>query len=356
MTRDAIRTDGRVDGVSRQGVHGVDPDAVLAAIQARHAAVTSGGVVSDGRKLGLVVEGGAMRGVLSAGGAVALAQMGLSDVFDEVYATSAAVMNASYFITNQPLRGISVYFDHCTTRHFINPWRIWKVVDVDYVFDHVAVHEKVLDTARLLSARSRLFVAVIDKNTGEAFMVDVQAARDPALQVLKASAAIPVLYNRTVDVGGRACMDGGLAIPVGVVQAVDRGCTDVLVLSTRAAGYVSSEPTWLSRTMFNLICARGRRGLNEVFAHRHLRSREARDLSMGRTPPPAGVHIATICADDDEPVERLTMDRSILHAGAVRYGRKVLRAFGHPKADGWTLPFDCAAAGRQSPEPLLSKS
>ncbi|MEQ1909744.1 MAG: patatin-like phospholipase family protein [Vicinamibacterales bacterium] len=326
-------------------LYGSTPEVVIAAILQRSARRQAGDRRPDGRKLGLVIEGGALRGVASAGGAVVLAQLGFSDLFDEVYATSAAVMNASYFISNQPLLGISVYFDNCTTRQFVNPWRFWKIVDVDYIFDDVAVHEKPLDVARVAASSSRLQVAVIDRRTGDAFMVDARSHGIPMLRILKASAAIPILYNRTVDIGGRPCMDGGLAIPFGLKHAISDGCTDVLVLSTRPPDHASKKPNWLHRLLFNVLCARGRSAVNRVFAERHLRSRELRDLSTGRTPPPAGVSIATICAEADENIERLTRDRQKLHSAAVSYGRKVLRVFGKNPAT-WTLPEDCAVAAR----------
>jgi hypothetical protein len=185
-------------------------------------------------------------------------------------------------------------------------------------------------------------------------MVDVRSAGVPPLQVLKASAAIPVFYNRSVYIGGRPCIDGGLVIPFGVKQAVADGCTDVFVLSTRPPGYVSSKPGWFDRAMFNLVCARGSAAMNRVFAERHLRSREASELALGRQPLPPGVSIATLYSEETEGIERTTTDRRKLHGAAVNYGRKVLRVFGHRVADTWMLPEDCAAAGLAvSPEPLL---
>jgi predicted patatin/cPLA2 family phospholipase len=334
-------------------LRGWNPAAVIAAIKDRHARRQAGDNRPDGRKLGLVIEGGAMRAVCSAGGAVVLAQLGYSSVFDEVYATSAAVMNASYFISNQPLLGISVYFDNCTSRRFVSLLRFWKIVDVDYIFDRVAVSEKPLDIERVTTSPSRLLVAVIDKSTGEAVMLDPRKSREPLLRVLKASAAIPVLYNRTVQIDGRPCMDGGLAIPFGIRQALENGCTDVLVLSTRPADHVSGQPGWVSRLMFNLICARGNPAMNRIFAERHLRSRESRDLSLGRVPPPSSANIATVCADGAENMHRLTTDRRKLHAAAVSYGTKVLRVFGKG-GDVWTLPEDCAAAETASLQPNLT--
>ncbi len=78
-------------------VHGVRPQAVVEAIKARAANSRAGDPRDDGRKLGLVIEGGGMRGVTSGGGAVALGHLGFTDLFDEVYATSAGAMNAAYF-------------------------------------------------------------------------------------------------------------------------------------------------------------------------------------------------------------------------------------------------------------------
>src|SRR5437764_7370914 len=108
----------------RPPLYGVHPSAVIATIRARAHHLNKGERRADGRKLGLVIEGGAMRSVYSAGGAVALAHLGFSQIFDEVYATSAGVMNASYFLSNQPLVGITVYYDSCTSHLFMNPLRL----------------------------------------------------------------------------------------------------------------------------------------------------------------------------------------------------------------------------------------
>src|SRR5215471_7011063 len=61
------------------------------------------GLLREGRalsglstKLGLVVEGGGMRGVVSGGSLIAMERVGLSSVFDEVYGESAGAINACY--------------------------------------------------------------------------------------------------------------------------------------------------------------------------------------------------------------------------------------------------------------------
>jgi hypothetical protein len=53
----------------------------------------------DPFKLGLVVEGGGMRGCVSGGGLQALSDLGLRDAFDAVYGSSAGAINSTYFLS-----------------------------------------------------------------------------------------------------------------------------------------------------------------------------------------------------------------------------------------------------------------
>jgi predicted patatin/cPLA2 family phospholipase len=317
-------------------LYGVNPERAVAAIKGRVERMRAGEGPADGRKLALVVEGGAMRGVCSAGGVAALAHLGFTELFDEVYATSAGAMNASYFLSGQPASGISIYFDDCTTRLFINPLRFWKLIDIDYLFDRVVTAVKPLDVGRVLASRTKLFVAVIDKRTGEGRVIDTRATKAPLLSVLKAATAVPIFYNRTVEVDGSPYMDAGLAIPFPLEQALANGCTDILVLTTRPPDFITERPGWLARRMFDAISARGLDGMSHTFASHHVRVQGARDLALGRAPTPPGVNVATVCTDPSETVRRTTVNRERLRAGAVRYARKVLRAFG-ADAEDWDL-------------------
>lgn len=320
-------------------LHGVNPAAAIAAIKARAERWRAGDRTPDGRKLGLVVEGGAMRGVCSAGGVMALAHLGYSDIFDEVYATSAGAMNASYFLSGQGEQGITIYFDDCTTRLFMNPLRVWKIMDVDYLFDQVVTRVKRLDVDRILASPTKFFVAVIERPTGQGLVLDAKATRSPLLQVLKAATALPVLYNRAVDIDGRQCIDGGLANPVPIEPALASGCTDILVLLTRPAEFRYPKPGWASRCLFNLISARGNPGLSRTFRLCDERSHAVRDLALGRAETPAGVNVVTVCTDEPETIQRTTSNRLLLRDAAVTYGRQTLAVFGEAAEEWDTKPW-----------------
>jgi predicted patatin/cPLA2 family phospholipase len=324
-----IRIITQPESVAGEHLHGTNPEAVISAIKTRYFNRQSGNDAADGRKLALIFEGGAMRGAASAGGAVALEHLGFSAIFDEIYATSAGVMNASYFLASQTNMGITIYFEDLTTGRFIKPMRFWKLVDVDYLIDEVATFRKPLDVQRVLKSPTRLFVVVMDKATGEASLVDTKNSTIPLLNIIKAALALPVLYNRTVELEGKHCMDGGLRIPFPLQQAIDNGCTDILLLLSRSYEYVARGPSWLERCIFNLVCARGRRGLRAAFASHHLTSRAARDVALGRSPAnQSSINIAAICTERSDAIQRTTVDPATLRAAAISYGRRTLRAFG----------------------------
>ena len=83
----------------------------------------------DGCKVALVVEGGGMRGCVSAGMVCALHHLGLRETVDVVYGSSAGSIVGAYFITEQlPWFGPEVYYDKLTTagREFIDTSRLLR--------------------------------------------------------------------------------------------------------------------------------------------------------------------------------------------------------------------------------------
>jgi predicted patatin/cPLA2 family phospholipase len=86
---------------------------------------------SDGAKVALAVEGGGMRGCVSAGMIGAIHHLNLTSAFDVVYGSSAGTVIAAYLITGQlPWFGPEVYYDRLTTagREFIDTRRVLRAV------------------------------------------------------------------------------------------------------------------------------------------------------------------------------------------------------------------------------------
>ena len=63
----------------------------------------------DNNKIAVAIEGGGMRGCVSAGATAALHYLGLTDSVDVVYGSSAGSMIGAYFCTRQP-EGMGIYY------------------------------------------------------------------------------------------------------------------------------------------------------------------------------------------------------------------------------------------------------
>ena len=305
---------------------GTRPEAAIANIRRRSGKDSSN--AGDGRKLGLIIEGGAMRGIFSCGGGIALELLGLSRAFDEVYACSSGAINAAYFVAGQAAYSVSIYYDEVNNRNFINPLRLNNILNMDFLFDEVIKRRKPLDVERVLSSPSKLRISITDANTGAGFLIDAQDSRYALLDSLRASATHPLLSERTRRLGDRECFDGGFANPLPVKDAIDNGCTDLLVLSTRPSDYIDPRPGLVLRMLFTWLCARGNAALLEAAEDIHVRENQSRDLALGRRAAPPGVNIVAICPDAATRLSRTMKNRELLKAAAAEGARQVFRAFG----------------------------
>jgi predicted patatin/cPLA2 family phospholipase len=304
---------------------GTRPEAAIANIRARYGKDARS--AADGRKLALIVEGGAMRGVFSCGSGVALESLGLTRAFDEVYACSSGAINAAYFLAGQAAYSVSIYYDEVNNRQFINPLRIKNILDMNFLFDEVIAKRKPLDVGRVLASPSRLRISITDAHTGAGFLVDGRDSRYALLDSLRASATHPLLSERSRRLGDRDCFDGGFANPLPIADAVESGCTDIFLLLTRGSDYVDPRPGFLLRTLFKWRCARGNATLIAAGEQIHVRENESRDLALGRRAPPSSVNIVAICPEVTTQLARTMTNREALKSAAAAGGRQVLDAF-----------------------------
>jgi predicted patatin/cPLA2 family phospholipase len=193
----------------------------------------------DGASIALCVEGGAMRGVVSAGMVSALEELGLVNAFDAVYGSSAGAINAAYFLAGQARMGTTVYYEDINTHHFIDLWRPLRgrpIVDLGFFIDDVAVNRKVLDTARVLASATPLAVLATDADSAEpAVFRNFENGAD-LLQALRAGSTMPVIAGEPRGYRGRRYFDASLSEPIPVPAAETDGHTHLLVLLTRPSG------------------------------------------------------------------------------------------------------------------------
>jgi predicted patatin/cPLA2 family phospholipase len=293
---------------------------ILELLRERRARASRPGAREDHFKLGLAVEGGGMRGIVSAAMLSALEDLGLGKAFDAIYAASVGALNAAYFLVGETWYPLSIYYDDLTTTKFLDfrrPLRRRAMLDLDYAFDVVIERAKPLDYDAVLASPIPLHVAVTFVDTLTAEVVSGFESKEDLKSALRASGWLPLATDGTATFRGRPAVDGGALVAHPFRFAIDDGCTHVLSLSTRPMAPPRQRLTLLQRyaawRMEGL-----RRGLGAAYV-RGVRAyaKERADLARART-----VADSTPCVLDLAPlpgtpeIKRHEMDRGRLLEGA----------------------------------------
>ena len=200
-------------------------------------------------KVGLVVQGGGMMGVYSMGVLAALEEMGFGTCFDHVAGSSAGALNGAYFITGQAGYAVETYVKHLSTRKFVDPRRLNKMVDIDYLVDHIGKKERRLEIEKLTSSNTLLHIALTEFSNGKTRYVTNRTPGIDLWEAFRATAALPIFYNRAVKVGDGLYVDGSLGARVPVRRVVDFKCRYIVVVLTRHHTYRTKSANALIRAL-----------------------------------------------------------------------------------------------------------
>ena len=194
---------------------------------------------TDGARLALAIEGGGMRGVVSAGMTAAIELLGLTACFDFVVGTSAGALNGAALLAGVADACCNAYHAVFTTRRFINPYRLLigrAAVDVAFTLDHT---DETLDAARherTAASAIPLHCVAVDVDQAAAALLSELHCVEELRAALLASSRMPWVGGAPVPFRGGRFLDGGLAESIPYRTAVALGATHVFVLQTRPHG------------------------------------------------------------------------------------------------------------------------
>ncbi len=226
------------------------PPPVRGLLIRRGAAGSQPGLRQDPYKVGLVIEGGGMRGVVAGGMVAALEGLGLTNTFDVVCGSSAGAAAGAYFVAGQARLGTSIFYEDINNKRFIDvfrPLRFRAIMDIDFLIDIVMRTLKPLNTNRIVSSKTVLKIVTTDIDSGAGVVLNDFSSGDDVLEAMRASTRIPLIASAPIRIAGRRLTDGGLVAPIPIQVALDAGCTHLLVLLTRPPSTIKGTPTLLDR-------------------------------------------------------------------------------------------------------------
>jgi predicted patatin/cPLA2 family phospholipase len=226
-------------------VSGAASSPVLELLKARRDAGSIPPSRSDGARVALVIEGGAMRGIVSCAMAGELERAGFTDAFDLVVGTSAGALNGAALLAGVAEGCTRAYAEDFTSRRFIDARRLLvgrPAVDVAWSMDFACDYLDADRHRRTLESPIALHCLAVDVDTADAVDLTGFSTLEEQRSALLASSRMPYVGGGPVALGGRRYLDGGLIEPIPVTPALAAGATHLLVLQTRPEGVPRSHP------------------------------------------------------------------------------------------------------------------
>ncbi len=186
---------------------------------------------------GLVLEGGGMRGIYTAGVLDVFMENGIS--FDGVIGVSAGAIHGCSFLSKQKGRSIRYYKKYCNDYRFMSMKSFFKtgnVVGVDFCYHELPDVLDPYDHEAFLSNKTAFYATCTNIETGEAEYCRITDMR-AQIDYLRASATLPYL-SQIVEIDGKKYLDGGCTDSIPVEAFMNMGYERNVLVLTRPADHI----------------------------------------------------------------------------------------------------------------------
>lgn len=192
-------------------------------------------------KRGLVLEGGAMRGMFTCGVIDVLMENGVD--FDGAVGVSAGAIFGSNYKSKQIGRGIRYNKKYCTDDRYVS-LKSWittgDLYGVDFAYHELPNKLDVFDTATFQADPMEFYVVCTDMDTGKAVYHKCTDGGANDIEWIRASASLP-LAARLVKIKNRTLSDGGTADSIPVKFFEYKGYDKMVVVLTQPKSYVKKQ-------------------------------------------------------------------------------------------------------------------
>lgn len=191
----------------------------------------------DTKDIGLVLEGGGMRGVFTCGVLDYFMDNGIR--FPYTIGVSAGACNGLSFISRQ--RGRAKYsnidmlekYNYIGLRHYIKKRNI---MDFDLLFHEFPEHIVPYDYGAYFSSPDRFEMVTTNCLTGEPNYFEEKKDKNRVIDIVKASSSLPIMCP-IAYVDDTPMLDGGIVDSIPVERAINQGYVKNIVVLTRNKGY-----------------------------------------------------------------------------------------------------------------------
>lgn len=200
--------------------------------------------------LGLVLEGGAMRAIYTAG---------VLDVFieqniwpDGLIGVSAGAIHGSVYLGNQPGRTIRYYKKYSRHKNFMSFYSLLTTGDL--VGEQFCYHDlpdflDPFDYHTFAQSKTAYYVTCTDLESGKAIYRRCTDLHQE-MEYMRASASMPYV-SKIVAIEGQKLLDGGVADSIPLIAFQQMGYDKNIVVLTQCEGYRKKpQKPWLAKLFY----------------------------------------------------------------------------------------------------------
>lgn len=188
----------------------------------------------------LILEGGGMRGLYTAGVLDYFLDKGL--IFKDIIGVSAGACNSVSYITRQRGRSLDINAGYCADKRYVSLMGLFtrgSIFNMDFLFDDIPNKLIPFDYDKYAESDCRLTAVSTDCMTGKPLYAPIRDMRTDGIYV-RASSSIPMV-SPIVEANGRKLVDGGPSDSIPVGYSVESGFDKHIIILTQHDGYVKKK-------------------------------------------------------------------------------------------------------------------
>lgn len=192
-------------------------------------------------KRGLVLEGGAMRGLFTAGILDVMMEAGIEP--DGLIGVSAGAAFGCNYKSRQPGRALRYNKRFAKDKRYCSWWSWWKsgnLYNADFGYHVIPTQYDIFDDKAFEENQMEFIAVCTNVETGEPFYKKLVECNPLTYDWIRASASMP-LASKVVELEGMKVLDGGVAdsIPLEYLESI--GYERNVVILTQPEGYVKAH-------------------------------------------------------------------------------------------------------------------
>ena len=257
-------------------------------------------------KKGLILEGGAMRGLFTCGVCDVMMENGVE--FHGAVGVSAGAAFGCNYKSRQIGRAARYNIKYAGDKRFCSLRNLIKTGDLfgaDFCYQRIPFELDIFDTKTFTENPMEFYTVSFDCETGETVYHKCYDGMGDDLLHFRASASLPMV-SRPVAVGGRMLLDGGIADSVPIRFFESKGYEKNVVILTQPEGFRKEKS---SSHRLCRLCLPKYPKVAEAMARRHLVYNETLDYIAKREKEGSAL---VIRPPEVLPIKRLEKDPQVL--------------------------------------------